>query len=208
MYPARPGLLIGFHGCEEALRNDIISGKRVLKASENGHDWLGAGAYFWENNYERALDFARNPLGKKKFMAPAVLGAVIDLQFCLDLLDTADLRKVKKSYDTLILSAEILGHELPVNKPARNSKDLLIRELDCAVIENLHSERAEGRVRRFDSVRGVFVEGEELYPGAGFHDKNHIQICIRNPNCIKGYFLPRNEIGWHGTKESSLKTSK
>jgi len=36
-----------------------------------------------------------------------------------------------------------------------------------------------------------FWEGNELYPNAGFRKKNHIQICIRNPNCIKGYFLPR-----------------
>lgn len=48
----------------------------------------------------------------------------------------------------------------------------------------------EGEVG-FDSVRGVFFEGTELYPGAGFREKDHIQICIRNPNCIKGYFLPR-----------------
>lgn len=206
MYPARPGLLIGFHGCEEAVRNDIISGKRILKPSENGHDWLGIGAYFWENNYERALDFARNPPGKKKFNSPSVLGAVIDLQFCLDLLDTDYLRKVKSSYDTLAFSAEALGQELPVNKPTKNSKDLLIRDLDCAVLESLHYKRAVSRLKPFDSVRGVFVEGEELYPGAGFRDKNHIQICIRNPNCIKGYFLPRNEIGWHGIKEP-VKTS-
>jgi hypothetical protein len=206
MYPARPGLLIGFHGCEEAVRNDIISGKQILKVSQNSHDWLGAGAYFWENNYERALDFARNPPGKKKFMVPAVLGAVIDLQFCLDLLDTADLRRVKEAYNNLASSAKTLGQEIPSNKATKNSKDLLIRELDCAVIESLHFERVEGRIRPFDSVRGVFVEGEELYPGAGFRDKNHIQICMRNPNCIKGYFLPRNEIGWHGIKES-LKTS-
>ena len=26
---------------------------------------------------------------------------------------------------------------------------------------------------------------------AGFAEKNHIQICVCNPNCIKGYFLPR-----------------
>jgi hypothetical protein len=25
-------------------------------------------------------------------------------------------------------------------------------------------------------------EGEELYPSAGFKEKNHVQICIRNPN--------------------------
>ncbi|MES1160171.1 MAG: hypothetical protein ABUM51_05415, partial [Bacteroidota bacterium] len=115
MYPAKPGLLIGFHGCEEAIRDDIIFGNRPLKVSENGHDWLGIGAYFWENNYERALDFAQNPPGRKKFKIPSVLGAVIDLQFCLDLLDTTYIRKVKSSYDTLAFSAEMLGQELPVN---------------------------------------------------------------------------------------------
>ena len=43
----------------------------------------------------------------------------------------------------------------------------------------------------YDSVKGVFWEGQELYPNAGFREKNHIQICVCNPNCIKGYFLPR-----------------
>ena len=44
----------------------------------------------------------------------------------------------------------------------------------------------------YDSVRGVFWEGDDLYPGAGFKEKNHIQIAIINPNCIKGFFLPRD----------------
>jgi hypothetical protein len=44
----------------------------------------------------------------------------------------------------------------------------------------------------YDSVRGVFWEGGELYPTAGFSNKNHVQLCIRNPNCIKGFFLPRD----------------
>jgi hypothetical protein len=34
----------------------------------------------------------------------------------------------------------------------------------------------------------MFVEGEELYDGAGFHEKTHVQIAIRNPKMIKGYF--------------------
>jgi hypothetical protein len=79
MYPAKPGLLIGFHGCEETLRDDIIAGIKTLNPSQNKYDWLGNGFYFWENNYERALDFARNPPGKRKFKLPAVLGAVIDI---------------------------------------------------------------------------------------------------------------------------------
>ncbi len=68
---------------------------------------------------------------------------------------------------------------------------------DCAVIEYLHLKRIERGLKLFDSVCGVFIEEQELYPGAGFHDKNHIQICIRNPNCIKGFFLPRNEVKWN-----------
>ncbi len=42
-----------------------------------------------------------------------------------------------------------------------------------------------------DSVRGMFPEGELLYPNAGFREKNHIQLCVINPNCIIGYFEPK-----------------
>lgn len=77
----------------------------------------------------------------------------------------------------------------------------MLRELDCAVIENLHDERVMLNLKPFDSVRGVFVEGKELYPGAGFNEKNHIQICIRNPNCIKGFFNPVHEVTWPKVNE-------
>lgn len=198
MYTSRPGLLIGFHGCEQSVRDSIVSGTSMLKASENGYDWLGIGFYFWENNYERALDFAQNPPGKKKYKNPSVLGAVIDLQYCLDLLDTQYLRLIKNSYNNIVSSAGLTDQEIPKNKTIGGSKDRLLRELDCAVIENLHIMLRTIHLKPFDSVRGVFVEGEELYPGAGFHEKNHVQICIRNPNCIKGFFIPREEEKWKG----------
>jgi hypothetical protein len=48
---------------------------------------------------------------------------------------------------------------------------------------------------RFDSiyqtVRGFFVEGEELYEGAGLRHQDHIQLCVRDTACIVGFFLPR-----------------
>lgn len=71
------------------------------------------------------------------------------------------------------------------------STDLLLRKLDCAVIETMHKINRYANKGAFDSVRGVFWEGKPLYPNAGFAEKNHIQICVCNPNCIKGYFLPR-----------------
>lgn len=66
----------------------------------------------------------------------------------------------------------------------------LVRNLDCAVVEATH-ELNRRLNRSYDSVRGVFFEGEDLYRNAGFKAKNHIQIAIRNQNCIKGYFKPR-----------------
>lgn len=65
-----------------------------------------------------------------------------------------------------------------------------MRRLDCTVIEIAHPINEDAKKRSFDSVKGVFWEGDKLYPEAGFTEKNHIQICIRNPNCIKGFFLP------------------
>ncbi|WP_379992932.1 hypothetical protein [Dyadobacter subterraneus] len=131
------------------------------------------------------MDFANNPPGKTKSTKPSVLGAVIDLQSCLDFLDTDYLRLVQYSYQSLELIASKFELELPVNRSGKGTKDLVLRNLDCAVIEHLHSIQQASKFRPFGSARGVFVEGAELYPGAGFHEKNHVQICIRNPNCIK-----------------------
>ena len=53
---------------------------------------------------------------------------------------------------------------------------------------------AEKKGIYFDSVRAAFLEGEPLYPGSMFKKQNHIQIAIINPNCIKGIFLPKEEV--------------
>lgn len=198
IYSAEPGLIIGFHGCDQSIRDKVIAGEVRLKPSNNIHDWLGSGFYFWQNNLDRALDFATRPPGKtKKITHPAVLGAVLDLGNCLDLTDKRWIGLVKESYEIFKETTELEGNKLPVNANPKNdphSKDKVLRELDCAVIENIH--RIVGNIDPFDSVRGLFVEGNALYDGAGFYEKTNIQICIRNPKCIKGFFIPREEEKW------------
>lgn len=49
----------------------------------------------------------------------------------------------------------------------------------------------KNNIAPYDTVRGLFVEGDPIYPNAGFTEKTHVQISVINPNCIKGYFLPR-----------------
>ena len=196
LYSLKSGLILGFHGCERNVRDGIVSGIDTLRYNNNPYDWLGYGNYVWENNYDRALHFAQNLPGGNKFDEPAVLGAVIDLDFCLDLLDTENIRLVHHSFTVLQTAFESAKKPMPVNRTAGGSPDLLLRHLDCAVIENLHRLRGQKKDKPFDSVRGMFAEGEPLYSNAGFRDKNHIQICVRNPNCIKGFFIPRAEEEW------------
>jgi hypothetical protein len=150
--------------------------------------------YFFFFFPSRALEFARhiqqNPRKSKgNIVEPAVIGAVIHLGFCFDLLDYGNLQLLKESYDTLLEYNKT--SDLPRNKDVKGFEGLLLRELDCAVIETLHVIRKRLHQTPFDSIRGVFYEGDELYPNAGFREKDHIQICVRNPNCIKGFFMPR-----------------
>ncbi len=197
MYSKRAGLILGFHGCDEKVRDSIVASKKaILSPSENDYDWLGNGVYFWENNYVRALKYAQdlkdNPIkANSKIAKPSVLGAVIDLGHCLDLLDSQYLDLLKYGYGILASSHKQHGLDIPKNKPIEKQGDLLLRNLDCAVIQTIHQFNNEEDLQEFDSVRGVFWEGQDLYPNAGFKEKNHIQIAIRNPNCIKGFFIPR-----------------
>ena len=193
LYSKRSNLVIGFHGCDQSIVDKVVSGKENLLASTNDYDWLGNGIYFWENSEARAMQWAQELCKRKNssIKNPAVIGAVIDLGYCLDLTDSFCLEELKLGYEALVILHKEAGKPLPKNSSIGSSTDLLLRKLDCAVIETMHKLNRVANKRAYDSVRGVFWEGKPLYPNAGFAEKNHIQICVCNPNCIKGYFLPR-----------------
>ncbi|MEB0029409.1 hypothetical protein QN372_01475 [Undibacterium sp. RTI2.1] len=192
LYDTQPAFVLGFHGCDQSVGERILAGEDPhLIPSENDYDWLGHGIYFWEANPQRALEFAHDAakngkVSKGKINNPFVLGAIINLGACLNLTNSASLHQVKVAYEVLdILCTLIDDTVIP-----KNSGDLLRRKLDCAVFETLHQQREEGKLLPYRSVRGVFWEGEDLYPGAGFKEKNHLQLCVRDTSCILGYFRP------------------
>lgn len=192
IYSRRSNLIIGFHGTTKDRAEEYLSGRLPFHASTNDYDWLGSGMYFWENNLARAEQWAKDAAKKKGNGAePAVIGAIIDLGYCLDLTDSEYLEELKTGYDALKSSLEKEGMPMPTNATGGSSTDLLVRKLDCAVINALHGLHKDSEMPEYDSVRGVFWEGKDVYDGAGFKAKNHIQIAIINPNCIKGYFRPR-----------------
>lgn len=191
MYSKLSNLILGFHGCSGEVFNKVLYKHEHVIDSENDWDWLGHGAYFWEYNYDRAVSFAKELQGRGKIKGEiAVIGAVIDLGNCLNLLDENCLKLVEASYYNLKKAIENEGKLMPENLNVGKSRDLLHRNLDCAVINSLNKSIDGSKLPSYDSVRAAFIEGEELYPNAGFKAKNHIQICVRNKACIKGYFKP------------------
>ena len=119
-----------------------------------------------------------------------MVGAVIDLGYCLNLTDYRSSSVLQLGYELLKTYNETMGNEMPKNRNGRSATDLLLRNLDCAVIEQIHKYYKLNNFETYDSIRGIFTEGKEVYPGSGFVEKTHVQLCIVNPNCIKGYFAP------------------
>lgn len=206
MYNVRPNLLIGFHGCDLKIRNQLLNHPNEIIKSEKPYDWLGHGMYFWENNYERALKWAEDKQRRGTIETPAVIGAVLSLGYCLDLIDSQFIKMLQTYHTLMAVEYNALGRTLPENKDPKfeTHQDKILRELDCSVIEFMHEtinakiiedEYTQGysNYKLFDSSRGVFEEGGPAFPGAGIKEKNHIQICIRNRNCILGFFLAREE---------------
>ncbi len=192
VYQDLPGLVFGFHGCDKATGERVLATQNEhLAASQNAHDWLGEGIYFWEWSPQRAEEFAeqavRDPrLTKGKIIDPFVLGAVIDLGRCCNLLDVAALKEVKEAHNFLVVTQKAAAAPMPQNK----GTDRAARFLDQAVITTMHQVRDVCQLAPYDTVRGAFWEGADLYEGSSFAAKNHVQIAVRNRQCIKAYFRP------------------
>lgn len=201
-----PSIVFGFHGCDQSVADLVLHEGKALAPSEKSFDWLGHGIYFWEGSESRALEWAKS----KKIKKPAVIGAIIRLGNCLDLLDDRCIKTVSTTYKILKAELADIGEPLPANKNTDENGISFRRELDCKVIERLHqlnnsviaeklglksATKSKKRIQThsdyIDSVRGMFPEGDHLYPEAGFRALNHIQLCVVNPNCILGYFKPR-----------------
>lgn len=197
IYQNLPQIVLGFHGCDQSVVDRVLTDPSMhLKPSQNSYDWLGNGVYFWLNDPQRAYEWAVEYAKRRPDVVqnPAVLGAVIDLGNCLNLCERESILLLQKSYSDLSNVFAELGlniHTEVKNKLPDSGGFKILRELDCLVIEHGVSLVAD-QGYAFDTVYGYFQEGEAAYPGSEIRAKTHIQIAVRNLDCIKGYFLPRS----------------
>jgi hypothetical protein len=184
----QPFQIIGYHSCDREVGLKVLNGKDHLIPSNNSWDWLGEGIYFWEQNPYRALEYsvevaAGMQFNKKRIKTPFVLGAIIQLGNCLNLVESQSLAILEEAYKGLEKLYKATGEKLPIN-------DGNNRKLDCTVIKYVHQSRKQTDELAYDTIRSPFDEGSKVYPGASFTSKNHIQVCVINQSLIKGYFLP------------------
>ena len=176
--------IIAYHGCDASTAERVLSGD-PFKPSENDYDWLGPGIYFWEFGADRAMRFAR---GKTK--KPAVVGAIIQLGKCFDLMDTKFTDDLPDAYDAFKKS---LPPDAPLPQNGGKTPDRRLRRLDCAVL-TFYFDALQTAGMTYDSVRCAFIEGKPVFPGGGIHRETHIQIAVRNPACILGVFRPMLDV--------------
>lgn len=192
-YKRSTSFVLGFHGCSREVGEAVLAGQAHLVESDNAYDWLGPGVYFWEGSPNRAMQFATDAarhtphITKGRITDPFVVGAIIDLRHCFSLFDSDALSELRGAHDAFVTSLEAVGIPVPVNSVG---PDKARRELDCATFNAMHGLRQIAGAASYDTVRGAFWEGGELYAGSAISSKGHVQIAVANPECIMGYFRP------------------
>jgi hypothetical protein len=186
-------IIFGYHGCDRRVAEDVLCGRKKLSASLNTYDWLGMGIYFWEHGPARAMEWATQQAKRKgsEIKHPTVLGAVIQLGNCFDLLDVRFTQTLSESAQQLEQAITAQGGSLPTNQSiGTHDFDWLRRDRDSFVLNYVIPAIEKTESITYQTVRGVFQEGQPAFNGAGIKLKSHIQIAVRDPQAIIGYFHP------------------
>lgn len=175
-----PLTVLAFHGTSRKVAEKILSGESELKSSSHSWEWLGDGVYFWENAPERALRWAI----EREKEDPTVIGAIIQVGRCLNMMDKSSNLPVIQAYERVKELFDANRIPLAENKGKFHYRD--------AIVLNYVHRIAEVNKAPYDTVRAAYIEGDPLFEGTEIRSDTHIQICVRNPKkSIVAYFRPR-----------------
>ena len=180
--------VLGYHGTSDTSAQIILeSGRRSADRfliSENDSDWLGDGAYFFQDAPYRAREWPKIRLPPpKRTLNPVVICAELQLTDCLDLIDIGAAERIARWYPQMKADYRMRRIRLPRNKGGR-------RHLDRALI-NYAIVEMEKNGERVSAVRAAFKEGRPIIPGSQLYSHAHVQIVVRpyRTEVIKGAWL-------------------
>lgn len=175
-----PRIVVGYHGCHRDFAQGLVRGRISLEewqASRNDYDWLGEGIYFWEHAPGRAWQWARERHGADG----AVVAAEIELGRCLDLGDTRFTTLLRLVHEDTVRWYADEGLKLPQNR-GREGK---LRRLDCLIVDQTVAFLDQRAALSVQTVRCPFEEGEPAYDGGMIRSQSHVQIAVRDRNCLR-----------------------
>ena len=179
--------VVGYHGTRLSAALDVVNGRADLAPSENDDDWLGHGVYFWEYGPRQALRWAEQRRKSQGWDEPiAIVASMVRLGFCFDLLDPANVDYLAAVHDLYVKRQAAVGNAVPKNV-------LSSKRLDCAVFEYAFALiKADESSPTADSARAVYVPtgtAKRVWKQSWISHDAHIQLCVRNPDCILGTWL-------------------
>lgn len=180
--------VVGFHGTTLETAKRIVSGETTFRVSRNDDDWLGHGIYFWEYAPQQAWAWARKRYALRTRIA--VVGAMIRLRNCFDLLEPDNVRTLLAVRTQMERDREEAG-ERPFRKNARAKK-----YYDCLVFEYAYA-LFQSQENPVDSISAVYApsnSSSRLWKSSWISQDAHIQICVRNPSCILGAWLAKEPV--------------
>ena len=94
------------------------------------------------------------------------------------------------AYQSLEASQASKRQPMPVNEQSdEQDVTVLLRKLDCAVFNILHILRASQNLVPIQALKAAFYQGAKLVPTSEFQRDTHMQIALRDPGCVLGWFL-------------------
>jgi hypothetical protein len=162
----------------------LVAGE-PFEESDEDNEWFGRGIYFWEHAFKQAWWWARR---NDRHPHPAVVGAVIRLGRCFDLVDPGNVPIFQEYHEALVAEHARAGVQPPTNI-------ITDRRLDCAIFNYLYAyqERAGQAV---DTARAVYYPTSPIrraVPRSWISDQTHIQVCVRNPKSILALWHVRED---------------
>jgi hypothetical protein len=177
--------IVGYHGTKRETARRIIQGEADFDPSENDDDWLGHGVYFWEYAPQQAWLWANQRRRSQGWDDEiAVVGSMIRLGVCFDLLDPENVKDLGLLYQAFLRASRESNLRPPTNVRSK-------KILNCRVFNFTYEWYLDARPA-IDTFRTVFVpttKTDRIWKGIGINAHAHIQVCVRNPDCILGTWL-------------------
>ena len=171
--------ILGFHGTTSKKASDILT--EGFSPSEGEGEWLGKGAYFFEDAPRLAFFYARKKYGPEADVAVIQSKIRLEPGYIMNLLSTRWNAVLDFAYRDVKKAFISLGWSLPDEGGDRENDHFL----DCIVVNRACTILKEEADINIKGVRAPFDDPHPIYDGSHLKMYSHVQIAVRDESLIR-----------------------